>query len=85
MKKKGVSFIPIRREEVVQTNFAEQMVRGVHGSREGRYTNHALQESNHGENDLTIMVFDNRTLNATFERADTSMGRRMKLLLKERK
>ena len=28
-----------------------------------------------GENDVTFMMFDNRTLNATFERADTLDGK----------
>ena len=76
MKKKGVSFIPIRIEEVVQTNpllnkWSEAF---MEAEKDGIPIMHYKNPIT-GENDLSIMVFDNRTLNATFERADTLDGK----------
>ena len=83
MKKKGVSFIPIRREEVVQTDpllnkwseaFMEAEKDGIPIM---HFKNPGCPNCGYGkgQNDVTFMMFDNRTLNATFERADTMDGK----------
>ena len=83
MKKKGVSFIPIRREEVVQTNpllnkWAEAF---MEAEKDGipimHFKSPGCPKCGHGEgeNDLTIQIFDNRMLQATYEKADTISGK----------
>ncbi len=75
MKKKGVSFIPVRREERVHTHPIMQKWEQafIEAKKDGIPIMHYRNPLT-GENDLTILVFDNRLLQAVPERANTLSG-----------
>ena len=75
MKKKGVSFIPVRREERVHTHPIMQKWEQafIEAKKDGIPIMHYRNPIT-GENDLTILVFDNRMLQAVPERANTLSG-----------
>ena len=76
MKKKGVSFIPVRREEKQQTDplMMKWEQAFIEAQKDGLPILHYRNPIT-GENDLTMIVFDNRLLNIQSERANTLSGK----------
>ena len=76
MKAKGVAFVPIRREEVSHQDPLihkwEQAF--IEAQKDGLPIVHYKNPIT-GENDITMIVFDNRILRSTPERANTLSGR----------
>ena len=76
MKAKGIAFVPVRREAKEESIplLAKWEQAFIEAQKDGlpilHYTNPIT-----GENDLTMIVFDNRLLKATSERANTLSGK----------
>ena len=76
MKKKGVSFIPVRRQEKEATHplLMKWEQAFIEAEKDGLPILHYRNPLT-GENDLTMIVFDNRILNVQSERANTLSGK----------
>ena len=75
MKKKGVSFIPVRRESKVHAHPLMQKwdAAFIEAQKDGIPIIHYRNPVT-GENDVTMLVFDNRLLQSVPERANTLSG-----------